>query len=1370
MANPVQALEHLIVNVAVQKITKSKEIMYSTQNFSGKAQSSILVFVDESLEDYKSLISNIKSDTKLFVLAKQEDGIKQITQVLSQNSNIESIHIVSHGKPGTLFLGNSQLSLDTLENYAGELQTWSKSAPHHVTPALVLYGCNVAAGDAGTEFLNKLYQLTNSTIYASSTKIGNSRLGGNWDLDVCKGEQLETFSLVFENTVLQTYSGVFATGSDSKYTYFTFKEEETGNVAFIDISSDSENKGTKITLPPNPPNRDSHTTIQLPFQFNLYGENFDSLTVGENGGIKFGVLPDNFKISSNNANLPSADPRFNYSIFPFWDDLDLSKSGDIYYKLENNKFIIQWDNVARNDSGSDNGTFQVVLHKDTNNIDFVYKDVDFGNTEYNFGKNATIGLNQNGNIGLKYSVNEAKLDGVKSIRFFTTPQIEKAEINLKEGDTVTLTSDNFKATDVDNDDNLSKIEFEISNLKNGEFRFKGKTTAITKFTQADINAKKVEFIHNGGEIAPSFEFKVTDGFNSSDAIIPEITFTNVNDAPKNSVPDSQTVNEDTKLELSGSNAISVSDVDAGQKNGEVEVQLSVDNGILNLATTQGISFDESNGNGKSKVTFKGKIPDINTALKSLSYLGNSNFNGEEILTITTNDLGNTGLDGPLSDTDTVKITVNPVNDPPQIKDVPPTQNVTADRVFVFSTANGNPIQVEDEDVNDNRGTKKLKVTLSVDEGILKLPDVTDIAVISGSNNSKIFTIEASLEAVNQALDGLTYQVTNQNFNGTATLTVEADDNGNYDTTAKAEKTTITVKINVPDTDGDGINDATESSVVKEITKNPNIEQAVKDLSQKAVSDDSVVALFSDDNGTTKPVLIAIDDEINQEFAIDVVGTNSFEDIKDPITAFNQDDPRKASLTNVTGVMDIIDFKVNSEKKLEAAKASTEAVEEPELVKLEVKLPEDTTVNAILLRDSEGKLYDFDRKLNPDRGKLDDELLTGAVLQDRNFNDIPDWAVLYLQEGKWGDGDALVAVNLDFGTSSVGVDENGLTFNGNRSYVEFSLKEFKGEKASEVGLARVRFGEDGTIIEVNGQAVSSAEEAKQAILEGGEILFSSLASGDKPDIGTQSRTIELGEGEKTVFFAIEDGTRDELLSKGLNSKPIKFSVPSLNSDGASIFTGTSNESGTETNFSLAGLFDIDAKILTPEQAKSQLKQLALPNNSPDGLIDLNSSGAFEGKQVKLTFSLQREAAYNNSVYIYKVEDGKGSILDPITGTRIDPNVQLNSDQQQRYLELATTQQLLKDVQFTTGNYSTTEVSITLDGGGYYLPFMVSNGTLSSIGQDYSRIFTSYMGVNSDGVDHIRSLGNGVYGFEDMIQGGDMDFDDMILSINNVEIMG
>ena len=524
--------------------------------------------------------------------------------------------------------------------------------------------------------------------------------------------------------------------------------------------------------------------------------------------------------------------------------------------------------------------------------------------------------------------------------------------------------------------------------------------------------------------------------------------------------------------------------------------------------------------------------------------------------------------------------------------------------------------------------------------------------------------------------------------------------------------------------------------------------------------------------------------IIQGLTISNVKTESLAEVtSDPIAVFDDSDIRKVSLQEIASELDVIDFALEPDSEIdEALQQQAEQRIQQEPVRVEIELPEDVEIDTILLRSADGTLIDFRRQSNPQRNELEYEMLTGAVLEDRNLDGLPDLAIVYLQDGAWGDIDgevdgeitnSLVAANLDLGTSSIEVRESGdgLNFKGNKNYVKFSLEDFTSKRASEIGLAKVRFSESGQIVEVNGRAVDSPEEIKQTILQTGETLFNSLRDKRNPDFGTPTSTIAFEEGEQAVFFVVEGGTRDELLVDGLDSQPV-FSLPSLN-DGREIFEASS-EDGQTVNLSLTDSFNIEAKIQTPEEIQSKLALLALnenstENNLPAEIIDLNSAPAFEDRQVELQFSLQREADFDNSAYLYRVDDASGAIEDPLTGNKLDPTTALSPEQQQRYLELATGDRLIADTQFETSNFTTSEVSTTVAGGGYYAPLLVSDGTLTEIDGDFERVVTPYMEVNLDGADHIRSLGDGVYGFEDQIGGGDRDYNDMILSITQVEIM-
>ena len=163
-----------------------------------------IVFIDSQVEDYQFLAAGVVSGIETVILDSHRDGIEQITSALSHR-DFTTIHLVSHGSPGCLYLGNSQLSLDTLARYKSDLRTWFNSS----SSSLLIYGCNVAAGDAGEEFVAKLHDITNAEIAASTTRTGNAAKGGDWNLEVTTRQLAKArMSLAFKSATLQDYRGI----------------------------------------------------------------------------------------------------------------------------------------------------------------------------------------------------------------------------------------------------------------------------------------------------------------------------------------------------------------------------------------------------------------------------------------------------------------------------------------------------------------------------------------------------------------------------------------------------------------------------------------------------------------------------------------------------------------------------------------------------------------------------------------------------------------------------------------------------------------------------------------------------------------------------------------------------------------------------------------------------------------------------------------------------------------------------------------------------------------------------------------------------------------------------------------------------------
>jgi hypothetical protein len=131
----------------------------------------------------------------------------------------------------------------------------------------------------------------------------------------------------------------------------------------------------------------------------------------------------------------------------------------------------------------------------------------------------------------------------------------------------------------------------------------------------------------------------------------------VNDPPVNIVPGPQSVIKNSALFFSAAqlNQVSISDIDSG--NSSMQVTLSAINGLLTLNGTAGLTFSSGNGTANDSMTFTGTFANINAALNGLQFAPANNFVGAAQVQIVTNDLGNTGTGGALTDTDTVNITV-----------------------------------------------------------------------------------------------------------------------------------------------------------------------------------------------------------------------------------------------------------------------------------------------------------------------------------------------------------------------------------------------------------------------------------------------------------------------------------------------------------------------------------------------------------------------------------------------------------------------------------------------------------------------------------------------------------------------------------------
>jgi MYXO-CTERM domain-containing protein len=243
----------------------------------------------------------------------------------------------------------------------------------------------------------------------------------------------------------------------------------------------------------------------------------------------------------------------------------------------------------------------------------------------------------------------------------------------------------------------------------------------------------------------------------------------VNDAPVNSVPSARTTAEEVPFTFTGTGvALSVSDVDATVS--LLQVTLSVSGGTLTLGNAGAVNFTSGDGMDDATMTFTGTVSSLNTALNNTVFEPAVDFVGAAVLTINTNDQGNSGSGGPQQDTDSVTINVTAVNDAP-VTSVPVTQTTPEDTFVVFSAGNNNLISVADVDA------PSLQVTLTAAGGTVTLAGTGGLSFSTGDGSADAsMTFLGPVGAVNAALNGLRFDP-GLNFNGSASLTVLTSDLG-----------------------------------------------------------------------------------------------------------------------------------------------------------------------------------------------------------------------------------------------------------------------------------------------------------------------------------------------------------------------------------------------------------------------------------------------------------------------------------------------------------------------------------------------------------------------------------------------------------------
>ncbi len=198
-----------------------------------------LLIVDGAVQNKSMFLRQAAPGLEVVELG--EGGIVSLMETLSRYQGLDAVHIVSHAQSGAMQLGGELLDADAFENNLSAFAALNGAIK--AGGDLLLYGCELAKGTKGEDFLELVQANTHADLAASVDKTGNAAFGGDWDLEIQKGN-IEAKPLP-ESIALKDFTGVLQNFS------FTSSDITAGGAyggASNDVQANEDGAGTTYTM------------------------------------------------------------------------------------------------------------------------------------------------------------------------------------------------------------------------------------------------------------------------------------------------------------------------------------------------------------------------------------------------------------------------------------------------------------------------------------------------------------------------------------------------------------------------------------------------------------------------------------------------------------------------------------------------------------------------------------------------------------------------------------------------------------------------------------------------------------------------------------------------------------------------------------------------------------------------------------------------------------------------------------------------------------------------------------------------------------------------------------------------------------------
>ncbi|MBI5041269.1 MAG: cadherin domain-containing protein, partial [Gammaproteobacteria bacterium] len=612
-----------------------------------------LLFVDTTTPDYAQLIDDVLKQNserpfQVILLDPARDGVEQIGETLAARHAVPAIHIIGHGTEGRFLLGNGELSAARIARDGAELTRWGSALSADAD--ILLYGCNVAAGDAGRALVEGLAYATGADVAASTDATGQATLGGDWDLEYRAG-RIDT-PVAFGTELRQDWMGVLMHGSDPPYVV-----NNTGSTA---------TEGGTDTLTSSELRYDDSGMMSWQIDYSVTaGPTNGRLELSTNPGVAITAFTqtdiDNNRLRYVHDGSSTNSDGFTFDVADSGGNTTANQSFSITITQVNDAPVVNNQSFSANEN-SVNGTVVGTVAATDQDGDALSYSITAGNTNNAFAINAATG---------QITVNNAN-----ALDFETTPSfsltVQVSDGTLTDTAAVTINLSNVNDAPVVNNQNFGVDE----NSANG--------TVVGSVAATDADGNTLSYSITAGNTNNAFTINAATGqitVNNASALDFETTpsfglTVQVQDNGTGMLTDTATVT----INLNDLNDAPVVNnqsfgVDENSANGTV-----VGNVVATDADGDTLAYSITAGNTNNAFT-------INAATGQITVNDTSALNFETsptfTLTVQVQDNGT----GTLTDTATVTINLNDVNESPTVND----QNFTLQQGSANGTVVGTVI-------------------------------------------------------------------------------------------------------------------------------------------------------------------------------------------------------------------------------------------------------------------------------------------------------------------------------------------------------------------------------------------------------------------------------------------------------------------------------------------------------------------------------------------------------------------------------------------------------------------------------------------------------------------------------------------------------